>query len=151
MGSPRVGRDWVTCILLYSWAFLVAQTVKNPPAMCETWVRPWIGEITLKWQPTPLFLPGKSHGQRSLVGHSPWGQKELDVTEQVSTARCIYVKLHLPAHPTLPFLLCAHLSIPYACVSLPALDVGARGRGHMYPCNWFTLLCSRNFHNIMKQ
>ena len=31
-----------------------------------------------KWQPTPTFLPGKFHGQRSLVGYSPWGHKELD-------------------------------------------------------------------------
>ena len=37
-----------------------------------------------KWQPTPVFLPEKSHGQRSLVGYSPRGHKELDVTEQLS-------------------------------------------------------------------
>ena len=50
-------------------ASLVAQTVKNPPAMQESWVRkiPWRRE----WQPTPVFLPGESHGQRSLVGYSP--------------------------------------------------------------------------------
>ena len=34
-----------------------------------------------KWQPTPVFLPGKSHGQRRLVGYSPWGRRELDTTE----------------------------------------------------------------------
>ena len=34
-----------------------------------------------KWQPTPVLLPGKSHGQRSLVDHSSWGHKELDTTE----------------------------------------------------------------------
>ena len=34
-----------------------------------------------KWQPAPLFLPGKFHGQRSLVGYSPWGHKESDKTE----------------------------------------------------------------------
>ena len=36
---------------------------------------PWVGKIPLKrkWQPTPVFLPGKSHGQRSLVSYSPWG------------------------------------------------------------------------------
>ena len=34
-----------------------------------------------KWQPTPLFLPGKSRGQRSLEGYNPWGRKELDMTE----------------------------------------------------------------------
>ena len=34
-----------------------------------------------KWQPTPVLLPGKLHGQRSLVGYSPWGCEELDTTE----------------------------------------------------------------------
>ena len=38
-----------------------------------------------KRQPTPLLLPGKSHGQRSLAGYSPWGCKESDLTEQLST------------------------------------------------------------------
>ena len=36
-----------------------------------------------QWQPTPVLLPGKSHGQRSLVGHSPSGHKESDTTEQL--------------------------------------------------------------------
>ena len=34
-----------------------------------------------KWQPSPVFLPGESHAQRSLMGYSPWGRKELDTTE----------------------------------------------------------------------
>ena len=38
----------------------------------------------LKWQPTPVLLPGKSHRLRSLVGYSPWGRKESDATEQLS-------------------------------------------------------------------
>ena len=37
-----------------------------------------------KWQPTPVSLPGKSHGQRGLVGCSPWGHKELDMTYRLS-------------------------------------------------------------------
>ena len=37
-----------------------------------------------KWQPTPVFLPGKFNGQRSLVSYSPWGHKELDTTEQLN-------------------------------------------------------------------
>ena len=37
-----------------------------------------------KWQHTPVFLPGKSHGQRSLVGYSPWGCKESDMTERLT-------------------------------------------------------------------
>ena len=44
---------------------------------------PWVEKIpwSRKWQPTPVFLPGKLHGQRSLVGYSPWGRKESDTTE----------------------------------------------------------------------
>ena len=37
-----------------------------------------------KWQPTPVFLPGESHGQRSLAGYSPWGHKESDTTERLT-------------------------------------------------------------------
>ena len=46
---------------------------------------PWAGQIPWrsKWQPIPVFLPGKSHGQRSLVGYSPRGRKELDPTERL--------------------------------------------------------------------
>ena len=39
--------------------------------------------IRRKWQPTPIPLPGKFHGWRSLVGYSPWGHKESDTTEQL--------------------------------------------------------------------
>ena len=47
---------------------------------------PWGGTIPWrrKWQPTPVFWPGESHGQRSLVGYSPWGRKELDTTERLN-------------------------------------------------------------------
>ena len=45
---------------------------------------PWVGKIPCrsKWHPTPVFLPGKSHGRRSLAGYSPWDRKESDTTEQ---------------------------------------------------------------------
>ena len=39
------------------------------------------------WQATPVFLPGESHGQRTLVGCSPWGHKESDMTDELSTAQ----------------------------------------------------------------
>ena len=44
---------------------------------------PWVGKIPCRraWQSTPVFLPGGSHRQRSLVGYSPWGSIELDMTE----------------------------------------------------------------------
>ena len=47
------------------------------------WFNPGVGKIPWrwKWQPTPVFLPGKSHGQRSLAGYWPWGHKEPDTTK----------------------------------------------------------------------
>ena len=47
---------------------------------------PWVGKILWrrKWQSTPVFLPGEFHGQRSLVGYSPWGHKESDTTKQLT-------------------------------------------------------------------
>ena len=56
---------------------------KNPPANAGDTFDPWIRKIPSKreWQPTPRFLPGKSHGQISLAGYSPWGHKELETTE----------------------------------------------------------------------
>ena len=49
---------------------------------------PWVRKIPWrrKWQPTPVPMPGKSHGQRCLAGCSPWGCKELDTTEQAGTS-----------------------------------------------------------------
>ena len=46
---------------------------------------PWVGKIPWRrqWHPTPVLLPGKSHGRRSLMGYSPWGRKESDTTEQL--------------------------------------------------------------------
>ena len=45
-------------------------------------VYPWVGKIPWRgaWQPTPVFLPGESHGQRRLVGYGSWGHKEVDMT-----------------------------------------------------------------------
>ena len=62
---------------------------------------PWVGKIPWrrKWQPSPVLLLGKSHGQRSLAVYSPWGREESDTTEQLSThihtifreqSRCFY-------------------------------------------------------------
>ena len=61
---------------------------------------PWVGKIPWrrKCQPTPVLLPGKSHGWRSLVGYSPWGHKESDTTERFHFVKKL--KLHiLPGGP----------------------------------------------------
>ena len=66
--------------------FPVAQMVENLPAMQETSVQslgredPWEKGM----QTTPVFLPGKFHGQRNLAGYSPWGCEELDKTERLT-------------------------------------------------------------------
>ena len=64
---------------------LVAQTVKRLSTMGRPGFNPWVGKIhwRRKWQSTPVLLPGKSHGQRSLIGYNPWSRKESDTTEQL--------------------------------------------------------------------
>ena len=58
---------------------------------------PWVRKIPWrrKWQPTPVFLPGKFHGQRNLAGYSPWSHKELDTTEHACTRTLIQYNLIL--------------------------------------------------------
>ena len=52
---------------------------------------PWAGKMPWSWkrQPTPVFLPGESHGQRSLVGYSPWDHRELDQSQQQQLKWCL--------------------------------------------------------------
>ena len=62
----------------------VAPVLRNLPANAgDVRDNPWVGKIPWRraWQPTPVFMPGESHGQRSLVGYTPWGYKESDKTE----------------------------------------------------------------------
>ena len=60
--------------------------VKNLPAMQKTWI--WSLSRKSPWRrkelPTPVFLPGEFHGQRSLLGYSPMGSQESDTTEQLT-------------------------------------------------------------------
>ena len=74
------------------WASLVVPSVKHLPAMRRPGFDPWVGKILWrrKWQPTPVLLPGKPHGWRSMVGYSPWGRKESDMTERLH-----FTSLHL--------------------------------------------------------
>ena len=80
--------DWRQTILVgiqerFSWKFS-----SNESCQCRRLgFNPRIGKILWRrqWQPTPIFLPGESHGQRSsLVGYSQWGHKESDMTEWLS-------------------------------------------------------------------
>ena len=62
--------------------------VKNLPGKRHRF-NPWVGKIpwSRKWQPIPIFMPRKFHGQKSLAGYSPWGCKESNMTEHTHTLR----------------------------------------------------------------
>ena len=80
-GSGRSAGEGIGYPLHYSWASLVAQLVKNPPAMPETWGSiPGLGRSPGegKGLHTPVFWPGEFQG---LYMYSPWGHKELDTTD----------------------------------------------------------------------
>ena len=78
--GPEILQDFFFQLYLYM-GFPGGSVVKNPPANAgdaRAWgFNPWVGKILWrrKWQPSPVFLPGKSHGQRSLEGYCPQGHK----------------------------------------------------------------------------
>ena len=89
--------DWV------SWQVSLFKRTQNLPARQENflWCRcgfdsPARKIWSRKWQPTPVFLRGKSHGQRSLAGCNPWGCNELDMTEWLGA--CVHTYTH--THPS---------------------------------------------------
>ena len=59
---------------------------------CNTFLGIQEYRTSLKWQPTPVFLPGESHGQRGLVGYSPGGRKESDMTEQLTHTHTAFLE-----------------------------------------------------------
>ena len=83
----------INTIFIGQLASLVAQRVKKLPEMQMTRFEPQLGKIPWRWEwlPTPVFLPGESHRQRSLAGYSPWSHRESDTTEQL-----ILSHFHLP-------------------------------------------------------
>ena len=95
-GSGSSPGEWIGYPLQYSWAFLVVQTLQNPPAMQVTWVQSLGWEDILEkgmasHSSIPFFSPlqysclENPHRQRSLVGYSSWGCKESEMTEKLST------------------------------------------------------------------
>ena len=90
MGSNRVGHDLSDLAAAGAesiWGFPGGTSGKELTYQCRrhksSRFDPWVGKILQgrTWQLTPVFLPGESHGQRSLVGYNPWGYKESDTTE----------------------------------------------------------------------
>ena len=98
MGSQRVGHNWATdliwpVLIRVYWDSLLDQDSKE--STCQ-WRRPgfdrWVRNIPWrrKWQPSPVFLPGKFHWQRRLAGYSPWCHKESDTTEHLTLFRVYF-------------------------------------------------------------
>ena len=77
MGSHRVGHDWHNSAAAAA-GLLWWLSGKGPTCQCRRLgFDPWVGKSSCRraWQPTPVFLSGESHGQRSLAGYSPWGPR----------------------------------------------------------------------------
>ena len=99
MGSQRVRHNWATSLSLsFTWSgyyralnhftsFPGGTSGKEPSCQCRRHKRrgfnPWVAKIPWRraWQPTPVFFPGESHGQRSLVGYSSWSRTDSERTE----------------------------------------------------------------------
>ena len=81
----REGNGWWS--LRHSQHKLVWKSIQgnHQQEKCQFLRRLNLSTLAGKWQPTPVFLPGKPYGQRGLVGYSPWGHKESDTTEWLST------------------------------------------------------------------
>ena len=84
-----IGRSSCSWSKRYWFIDLVPWWLSGKKSACQCRRRgfdPWVGKTTWrrKWQLTPIFLPGESHGQRSLAGYSPWDRKESDTTEQLN-------------------------------------------------------------------
>ena len=94
---------WYLYLMYMYWA---CDSVKNPPAMRETWVLSWVGKI--RWRrerlPTPVFWPGEFHGL-----HSPWGHRvERDCTTSSSLhfniyIMCVRIQIYLSTSPWFAF------------------------------------------------
>ena len=89
--APRSMLPWPLCDIFWrvgcKWASQVVQSKESTCPCRRPGFDPWVRKIPWrrKWQLTPVFFPGKFHGQRSLAGYSPWGHKESDMTEQWNT------------------------------------------------------------------
>ena len=87
MGSQRVGHNWATSLhFLPHLPPGIPWWLRGSSVYLQCWrpgFDPWIRKIPWRraWQPTPVILPGESHGQRSPVGYSPWGHKESDMKQ----------------------------------------------------------------------
>ena len=93
---------FMNCSIIFK-ASLLAQTVKNLPTVQETWIQSlgWEDPLEKKMATYSSILPGKFHGQRSLVGYSPKGPNELHATEHKCLEKCIVSLLTMLSIPSI--------------------------------------------------
>ena len=88
--SRKIWEDWfyINVKELFTW---LPRWLSGNESTCQSGFDPWVRKIPWrgKWQPSPVFSPGKSHGQRRLAVSSPWGCKESDMTEHTHTDSCL--------------------------------------------------------------
>ena len=116
MGLQRVGHNWATELKAFLSIIWVHPSMGFPGGSVIKWIHLPIQEMGVwflvwevpwrrKWQCTPVFLPGKSHGQGSLTGYSPWGwQKNRTWLNDSTTKACSKYKLSF-VYPYLLFIL----------------------------------------------
>ena len=139
----------------------MAQLVKEPARQCRRHKRcrfdPCVGKIPggREWQPTPEFLPGEAHRQRSLVGCSPWGCKELDTTECTHTHTHTHTHTQLVSNPfemimiqvtvsmgiLIPWSLSHMHNCKLASILLPCLQFGLNPFIWLQKCSGMWLQC----------
>ena len=117
------------------WMGLVAQTVEDPPASAGD--PSSISKLLSRkeWPPTPLFLPGGSHGQRSLVDYSPWGHKELDRIEKLTHTRAhthTHTDTHTDTRTHTHAHTCAHAHTDTCTERETRVHMHARTRTHVH-------------------
>ena len=83
---------------------------KEPTCQCRTLKRNWEDPLEKAQQPTPVCLPGESHGQRSLEGYSPWGRTELGTAEETEHTRTYIILSNIFISNNQPCTSISHLS-----------------------------------------
>ena len=107
--EPVLSIDNIPCLVLGPLCIHSLGHSTNVSPACSHMFNPWVGKIPwrMKWQPTPVFLLGESHGQRSLEGYNPWGHKESGHNWS-DLAHNMQVKSHRPCLYTLSY--CAYVN-----------------------------------------
>ena len=94
----------------------------------------WVGKIPWRraWQPTPVFLPGESHGQRSLMGYSLWGHREWNMTEAHAQNSVFLASMHRTGCPSLCTDLCKNKGQQTSFLSSTSVSVRICARTFIY-------------------